>query len=581
MKKKNREKLRLITLRVCIGVLCAFVIAVFIRSYYYRSKESNLDIKSRYTFTVDIDAYGDVIDEQYQTRAAIYDDSNIINTVPDVSQVKTETVARTWLNEYVNQYMNEYLPYNKSVKRMTIDDINVLNEDEHTALISFSVILKNAASDYFLSWDGVTDDDRLKCEWVVSYYIDAHTDNTATVYVTSALSPEEYGIAQYNEKAALAADSENKTNASTDLLARYVIRDDILSVTYDDGEHYATVPVDVENLMYESGSTSTLKDGSYLITTSKTAFLFGGRMGSSKKVPVTLIYSDDKGVNWTSCELDNIYNAEDYYVDFFDENKGVIVCGYARTDNEKESYRIYQTANGCEESLDTVEKISKLPGLEVEGIFTHFARADEKTIEPAREPFRKYMAFVEELEKRGVKIPIHHVSNSASIIGFSEANLDMVRSGITTYGLYPSNEVAKDVLVLEPAMQWKSIISYIKTVEPGTSISYGGTFTAKEKMTVATIPVGYADGMKRDLSGKGRVLIHGQYAPILGRICMDQFMVDVSHIKEAAIGDTVTIFGKDGEKNIPVEEIAEKSHSFNYEFVCSITNRVPRKYLGE
>ena len=121
----------------------------------------------------------------------------------------------------------------------------------------------------------------------------------------------------------------------------------------------------------------------------------------------------------------------------------------------------------CEESLDTVEKISKLPGLEVEGIFTHFARADEKTIEPAREPFRKYMAFVEELEKRGVKIPIHHVSNSASIIGFSEANLDMVRSGITTYGLYPSNEVAKDVLILEPAMQWKSIISYIKTVEPG------------------------------------------------------------------------------------------------------------------
>ena len=235
----------------------------------------------------------------------------------------------------------------------------------------------------------------------------------------------------------------------------------------------------------------------------------------------------------------------------------------------------------CEESLDTVEKISKLPGLEVEGIFTHFARADEKTIEPAREPFRKYMAFVEELEKRGVKIPIHHVSNSASIIGFSEANLDMVRSGITTYGLYPSDEVAKDVLILEPAMQWKSIISYIKTVEPGTSISYGGTFTAKEKMTGATIPVGYADGMKRDLSGKGRVLIHGQYAPILGRICMDQFMVDVSHIKKAAIGDTVTIFGKDGEKNIPVEEIAEKSHSFNYEFVCSITNRVPRKYLGE
>ena len=348
MKKKNREKLRLITLRVCIGILCAFVIAVFIRSYYYRSKESNLDIKSRYTFTVDIDAYGDVIDEQYQTRAATYDDSNVINTMPDVSQVKTETVARTWLNEYVNQYMNEYLPYNKSVKRMTIDDINVLNEDEHTALISFSVILKNAASDYFLSWDGVTDDDRLKCEWVVSYYIDAHTDNTATVYVTSALSPEEYGIAQYNEKAALAADSENKTNASTDLLARYVIRDDILSVTYDDGEHYATVPVDVENLMFENNSSSTLKEGSYMITTSKTAFIYGGKTNQADRLPVTICYSDDKGANWTTCELDNIYNADYYYVKFFDSDNGVVVCGYAKSNDTNESSKIYKTSNGGE-----------------------------------------------------------------------------------------------------------------------------------------------------------------------------------------------------------------------------------------
>lgn len=232
-----------------------------------------------------------------------------------------------------------------------------------------------------------------------------------------------------------------------------------------------------------------------------------------------------------------------------------------------------------EESLDIVEKIARLPGLEIEGIFTHFARADEKTIEPAKKPFEKYCSFVKELEKRHVMIPIHHVSNSASIISFPEANLDMVRSGITTYGLYPSEEVAKDVLRLEPAMQWKSIVSYVKTVEPGTSISYGGTFTAKQRMTVATIPVGYADGMKRDLSGKGRVLIHGEYAPVLGRICMDQFMVDVTHIQNVSIGDEVTIFGKDGANTISVEEIAGKCHSFNYEFVCGITKRVPRKYL--
>ena len=165
------------------------------------------------------------------------------------------------------------------------------------------------------------------------------------------------------------------------------------------------------------------------------------------------------------------------------------------------------------------------------------------------------------------------------IIGFSEANLDMVRSGITTYGLYPSNEVAKDVLVLEPAMQWKSIISYIKTVEPGTSISYGGTFTAKEKMTVATIPVGYADGMKRDLSGKGRVLIHGQYAPILGRICMDQFMVDVTEIGDVKKGDEVTLIGRDGDEFIGIEEIGDLCGRFSYEFACDISPRVPRVYI--
>ena len=158
--------------------------------------------------------------------------------------------------------------------------------------------------------------------------------------------------------------------------------------------------------------------------------------------------------------------------------------------------------------------------------------------------------------------------------------LDAARAGITVYGLYPSDEVERNMKIY-PAMEIRSFITYVKEVEPGTPISYGGTFVTDRPMRIATIGAGYGDGYPRNLSGKGEVLIHGKRAKILGRICMDQFMVDVSHIKEAAIGDTVTIFGKDGEKNIPVEEIAEKSHSFNYEFVCSITNRVPRKYLGE
>lgn len=234
-----------------------------------------------------------------------------------------------------------------------------------------------------------------------------------------------------------------------------------------------------------------------------------------------------------------------------------------------------------EENVAVVRKISRLPWLEIEGIYTHFARADEKTDLPIREPFRQYMSFVEKLEDAGVKIPIRHVSNSASILHFPEGNLDMVRSGITTYGLYPSDEVPREGIRLMPAMQWKSVISYIKEVPADTSISYGGTYICREPMRVATVPVGYADGMKRDLSNKGRVLVHGTYAKILGRVCMDQFMIDVTSIPQAAIGDEVTIVGRDGEKQIPVEEIAGLSHSFNYEFVCSITGRVPRKYTGE
>lgn len=233
------------------------------------------------------------------------------------------------------------------------------------------------------------------------------------------------------------------------------------------------------------------------------------------------------------------------------------------------------------ENVQVVKSISQLPGIWIEGLFTHFARADENTIDPIREPFHQYMTFVRYLEKEGITIPVKHVSNSASIIHFPEANLDMVRSGITTYGLYPSEEISKEVLSLQPAMQWKAKISYVKMVEAGVGISYGATYTAKEKMKIATIPVGYADGMKRTLSNCGRVLIHGQFAPIVGRVCMDQFMVDVSHIEGVKEGDEVTLFGVDGNNIIPVEEIADLAHSFNYEFICGISHRVPRKYIEQ
>ncbi len=230
------------------------------------------------------------------------------------------------------------------------------------------------------------------------------------------------------------------------------------------------------------------------------------------------------------------------------------------------------------DNIDVIHAISELPGIQIEGAFTHFAKADDSTIAAAQEPFEKYMIFISELENRGVTIPIKHAANSASIIHFPESWLDMVRSGITTYGMYPSEQVPKDVLDLKPALQWKSIVSNVKMVHAGTAIGYGETYVAEHDTKVATIPVGYADGVKRDLSGKGRVLIRGKYAPVLGRICMDQFMVDVTEVEEIQIGDEVTLIGSDGDCYISVEEVAELSHSFNYEYVCGISSRVPRKY---
>lgn len=231
-----------------------------------------------------------------------------------------------------------------------------------------------------------------------------------------------------------------------------------------------------------------------------------------------------------------------------------------------------------ENSIAEIKEISNFPNITIEGIFTHFARADEKTTDAAKEPLQQFCRFCTRLESEGVRIPVHHAANSASIIGFPEAHMDMVRSGITTYGLYPSEDVSHGVLDLKPAMEWKTVISHIKRVMPGTEIGYGGTYIAEKEMLVATIPVGYADGLKRDLSNKGHVLIRGKSAKIIGRICMDQFMADVSEIEGVCPGDTVTLFGSDGEAFLSVEEVAEMSHSFNYEFVCGITERVPRKY---
>lgn len=234
-----------------------------------------------------------------------------------------------------------------------------------------------------------------------------------------------------------------------------------------------------------------------------------------------------------------------------------------------------------QESVEEIKKISQLPNLKIEGMFTHFARADETDRSPAIDQLNRYLNFAKLLEDAGIQIPMKHCSNSAGIIRVPEANLNAVRAGITIYGIYPSNEVERDIVKLIPAMELKSHISYIKTVEPGAAFSYGGTFTAKKEMKVATIPVGYADGYPRSLSNKGWVLIHGKKAPILGRVCMDQFMVDITKIPDAKAGDEVTLIGKDGKEFISIEKFGDLSGRFFYEFACDISKRVPRVYIKD
>ena len=231
-----------------------------------------------------------------------------------------------------------------------------------------------------------------------------------------------------------------------------------------------------------------------------------------------------------------------------------------------------------EESADEVKRISALPGIEIEGLFTHFSKADEADKSFTMEQLERYRQFVHMLTERGITIPIRHCSNSAGIVDLPEANMDVVRAGITLYGLYPSEEVLKERVPLHPAMELKSHIAYIKTLEPGRLISYGGTFQTERTCKVATIPVGYGDGYPRGLSNKGWVLIHGKKAPILGRVCMDQFMVDVTDIPGAKALDEVTLVGSDHGASISVEELGSLSGRFNYEFVCCIGKRVPRVY---
>ena len=231
-------------------------------------------------------------------------------------------------------------------------------------------------------------------------------------------------------------------------------------------------------------------------------------------------------------------------------------------------------------AVKDVVAIMKLDGIIIEGIFTHFAVADTKDRTYTLRQFELFESIIEELNRIGVLIPIRHVSNSAAIIQYPEMTLEAVRPGIILYGIYPSHEVDRSVINLKPAMSLKANVVLVKELEPGVSISYGRTFTTRRPSRIATIPVGYADGYSRLLSNKCRVLINGQYAPVVGTICMDQLMVDITEISgDVKTGDEVVLIGRQGDNEISAEEIADLIGTIPYEILCIVGKRVPRVYI--
>ena len=234
-----------------------------------------------------------------------------------------------------------------------------------------------------------------------------------------------------------------------------------------------------------------------------------------------------------------------------------------------------------EEGVKEVIEISKLPHLDLEGIFTHFARADEVDKYWAEKQFQKYTWFVDRLAEEGITFRLKHVSNSAAIMEMPQTYHDMVRPGIILYGIYPSGEVLPENLDIRPVMTWKTRILHIKTLRDDRQISYGGKYTAHQGDVIGTLAVGYADGYSRAQSGKAEVLYRGQRVPVVGNICMDQCMIDLTDFPDAKVGDEVILMGRDGDEFISADELAERYGTIGYEIVCAVNRRVPRYYLRD
>ena len=241
-----------------------------------------------------------------------------------------------------------------------------------------------------------------------------------------------------------------------------------------------------------------------------------------------------------------------------------------------------QSEESINSSAEEIKQLKNLKNLEIEGIFTHFSVSDDMTnnTEYTIKQYNNFCSIIKKIENEGMKIPIKHCCNSGGIISCPGMHMDMVRAGVILYGLYPSEEV-KDKIDLKPAMQLKTVVSQVKEIPENTSVSYGRTFVSNKKMKIASVSIGYADGYSLKFSNTAELLIHGKRAKIVGRVCMDQLMIDITNIENVKEGDEVTIFGTDNPQSISVDELAKIAGTINYEIVCLIGKRVPRIYIKD
>lgn len=259
---------------------------------------------------------------------------------------------------------------------------------------------------------------------------------------------------------------------------------------------------------------------------------------------------------------------------------GVRIKGHIKIDTGMSRLGFVVDNGFAVQSVKEIIEIAGLPNLQADGIYTHFACADEAnddSVTYTKRQYDRFLSLISELEAKGLSFSMKHCCNSAGTIMFPEMHMDMVRPGILLYGLLPGRD-CKNKIDIKPAMELYSVVSMVKEISSGTPVSYGRAYTAPRKTKVATVPIGYADGFGRELSNKARMLVRGEYANVIGRVCMDQVMLDVTHIDGVSAGDLVTIVGTDGENSLGFDEMAELSGTISYEKVCLIGKRVPRIY---